>query len=356
MDKKELLGKEIEIASSKAKATVAGIENANDIKDLKIVLEDGRSYYVYLAITSKAISFVDDAIQEYIVSEINKYDTEQEQHKAHLQKVAKEAIELSKKRIAEEEKNGPTKSNGRSKGSYVRKDRKNIAYKATYCDGNGNWFANPCSKKCRGYNCSQTTRAQFCRTNSICKKVEEGKTAESEIEKARNTNFLCYESRLLVDFKIYAGRHSNDDPMGWELDNDRLVIFTTVFPGMSEADRVIFGAMLVDHSYNKLDDKEAFATSYPDCRIALTEKEAEQMKYWEFAPGEGKDKNLIQWNEKLWRYQSDKTCATVLKELVTIVSKRGEDEAKRAKAFLDKFLAIIKLEEKDIPPKKGAIA
>ena len=42
---------------------------------------------------------------------------------------------------------------------------------------------------------------------------------------------------------------------------------------------------MINHSYDK-DDEEASATSYPDCRIALSEEEADQMKYWDYAPGE----------------------------------------------------------------------
>ena len=78
------------------------------------------------------------------------------------------------------------------------------------------------------------------------------------------------------------------------------------------------------------------------------------MKYWDYAPGEGKN-NLIQWKEGLLRYQTDEMCLTVLKDLVKIIEKRNnEEQTNLAKGFLKKFLSIVGKEESSIPEKNGA--
>lgn len=181
----------------------------------------------------------------------------------------------------------------------------------------------------------------------------DGLVSENEIRNAYNVSFLCYESKLLLDYKIYAGRDDDGTVRGWSLDSDRLVILTTVKPHEPEEERVIFGVFLINHSYEK-DDEEASATSYPECRLSLSKEESEQMKYWDYAPGEGIN-NLIQWKEGLLRYQTDEMCATVLRDFVKVIEKRNDpQQTEYARNFLKIFLQKIGLEEEDIPEKQGA--
>lgn len=343
LKKEQLVNQKVIWTQSSAKQTIVDVEFDKDFKQTKAIMDDKSSILLYFGISRGALRFVDDDLQKEYVSEIKKYDIEQNEKTIRLEQIHKEAIEINKKRSEEEKRNASSvKRQGKNKPD-IRKDRKNIAYKATYCDGGGEWFANPCSKECREYNCMKNTRAVFCKTNSICKQVIDGKMPESKIEEALNAKTLCYESRFLTDFTVYAGRHNDNTPIGWELDNDRLVIFTTVFPNEPEKERVIFGAMLVNCSYDKDNKNEAYATSYPEYRISLSKDEAKMMKYWDYVPGEGENKDLIQWNEKLWRYQSDETCVAILRGLVEIVSKRNkEEDTEKALKFLEKFLSLIK--------------
>ena len=335
--------------------TIVGVTDLVNISETRVSFDNGKTYVLMLAIMNNIIKFVDEEIQKAIVEEISAHNNMQNQIKIKKEEINRQAIEKNRIQAEIDARNKPQKRRGRGSSidPNIRKDRKNVAYKATYCDGNGDWFKGPCSASCREMNCSKNGGGRFCSTNSACRKVIDGLADESEIKKAFDISFLCYESKMLIDYKIYAGRDDDGTVRGWSLDNDRLVILTTVKPYQNEEDRVIFGAFLINHSYDK-DDEEASATSYPDCRIALSEEEADQMKYWDYAPGEGAN-NLIQWKEGLLRYQTDEMCATVLRDLVKIVEKRNDIvQTEYAKAFLRKFLQKIGREEEDIPEKSGA--
>lgn len=358
MRKEQFLDQKVFNVRDEEELTIKDVENPDKIRELKIKFETGKSFILYLAFKNGIIQFKNKELEKEISNEIKQYDLEQEKLEAEQAEINKSAMEVAIKRAeAEAQKRATLPRRGRNSvhRTESRIDKKNIAYKATYCDGNGNWFTSPCSENCREHNCLRSSRAEFCKTNSLCKKVMDGLASENDILNAWKTNFLCYESKLFVDYTIYAGRHNDNRPINWKLDNDRLVILTTVFPGDDERERVIFGAMLINRSIKKDGDKESCATSYPECRIALTPEEAKTMKYWDYAPGEGGNKNLIQWNEKLWRYQTDATCATVLKDLVEVIDKRNnKQESLYAHNFLTKFLELIHMNENDVPEKSGA--
>lgn len=337
---KELTDQKVILNDGKTEQTIVKVIVRDNVSELMIFLSDSKKpYLLEAALSNASFSFVNKNIQDEVTKEIADFKLKQKEEDE------REKVEAIKRQAT-------AIRNGKNTIEVVRIDRKNVAYKATYCDGNGDWFRAPCSAKCRNANCSRGG-GRFCSTNSVCKRVVDCLANEEDVKDAFDNVNLCYESRMLLDFKIYAGRDDDGTVRGWSLGNDRLVILTTVKPGYSEEDRVIFGAFLVKQSFDKYNE-EASATSYPDCRIALTEEESEHMKYWDYAPGEGKN-NLIQWKEGLLRYQTDEMCLTVLKDLVKIIEKRNsEEQTNLAKGFLKKFLSIVGKEESSISEKNGA--
>ncbi len=350
--KEELINKEVILTSEQKTLTVIDVIENKNFKEIKVSLSNGKTYYLYLGLTKNVFVFVDDKIQKSLLKEVSDCDSNEKQLEKQKEEIRKKAISENKEKAIIENKNKVVKTK-RVKDPNIRIDRKNVAYKATYCDGNGNWFTAPCSSSCRNRNCSKNGGGRFCSTNSVCRRVIDGLSTDKDVYDAFNTSFLCYESRMLLDYKIYAGRDDDGTVRGWSLDNDRLVILTTVKPNQIEEERVIFAIFLINHSYDK-DDEEASATSYPDCRLSLTEEESESMKYWDYAPGEG-DNNIIQWKEGLLRYQTDEMCATVLRDVVRIIEKRNDPaQTEYARNFLNKFLNKIKMQEEDISEKHGA--
>ncbi len=241
-------------------------------------------------------------------------------------------------------------------------NRLNGVYKANFCDGNisgkfnncDNWYKAPCSKKCMeknakhgGPNCSKR----------ICSKYVNGTATEKDIKELEKNKELCYESHIFTDYEIsagYSGEYPDITPNGWSLEDDRVVLLTTREPGKREEERIIFGVFMVDKVYPMEAKKPARATSYPECRIALTYDEAKHFKYWEYS-GPNKD-GSIGWQERLLRYQTDNVCARVLIDIVELMKKtRTPNEVAYAEAFLNKYLKMIGKPANQIPQKNGAL-
>lgn len=333
---------------------VAKVIESKRLDEVSIVFEGGKTFRLMTCVEKGIITFKDPKIQQQVLDAIDEHNGVKAQIKIQNEENEKIAREVNRKKAEEEAKKNPPLHKRRTGNEYIRKDNQNVAYKATYCDGNGNWFTKPCSLECRERNCSKNARAEFCKTNSLCKRYIDGQATEQDIQNNYSTGFLCYECRLLVDYKVYAGLDYTGKPFNWRLNDNRLVVLTTIKPGCAEVDRVIFGIMLVDKSYPKDGDKEAYATTYPDCRLSLTEEEAEEMKYWDYSKGD-KGNRPIQWTERLWRCQPDSVCARILKDMVDVIAKRNnKEQLDYAQKFLNKFLEMIKMDEDEIPEKDGA--
>ncbi len=353
MDFQKLINQKVTLKDG-SESLIIDVTLTNKIEDVFISLDNGKKLKLQFVLEKEIISFADKDIQKELMDLINSHNEKEEAKASEVLAINQSVIKDNKQKAIEELKDKavhPTYHRTKQYPNTIKGS--NVAYKATYCDGNGDWFKAPCSDNCRRNNCSYRG-GFFCKTNSVCKEVLDGKRNESDIQKEYSDGFLCYESRLLVDYTIYAGRTGDNEPKGWSLGSKKLVVLTTVKPFFDEIDRVIFGAFLVEKAFDKTPEKEASAVAYPEYRIALTEKESELMKYWDYAPGDNGGKP-IQWTENLIRKRTDDECATILKDLVEIIKKRNnEEESAKAEAFLNKYLELIHRDIKDIKPKNGA--
>lgn len=268
-------------------------------------------------------------------------EKKKEENRIINEQKAKEYAEKAKT-ARERLDNNPTKSKSKRSNDRSSKyeNKRNIAYKATYCDGNGNWFRRPCSLACMERNIYGGR--SWC-NESLCKQYMIGKASMNDINKKWETD-LCYESRILEDYSVSAGldkktKRARDFA---ELDVDRLVILTTVEPECDGKDRIIFGAFLVQRIIPKKEFVAAKAISYPDCRLELTIEEARQMRFWDYYQNENNPAST-QWGTGLFRNLYDVQAAKILRDIVEIIlnSNRTQEEKDKAQAFLDRFLSII---------------
>lgn len=345
MRKELFIGKEVRIVRTNEVVAIKDILEENPTKTL---FSNGKVFHLFAAFKNGAIEFLDKELAKELTLEIKATEAKEAQKEEEDELARQKATEAAVARaakidefLAKNPKKGPRTR--RVIDPLARVDEKNIAYKATYCDGNGDWFKAPCSRACRQINCEEADRSFFCRTDSICKQVVEGNEPESAIQERYQSGFLCYECNLLNGFIIYAGRTNGTNlPKNWNLEDDRLVVLTTRKYDVPEDERIIFGVMLVDKSHKQEGNNEAYATSYPDCRLALTEDEAKNLKFWDYAPRVGENKNRAVWGCGLWRYLTDQVSANILKAVVEIIDKRNNPaQSAYAHAFLDKFLEKI---------------
>ena len=288
----------------------------------------------------------DEIEQERIKAEKKKKEDAEKAELAKQAELAKRAEEKEKQRIKDRQSD--------------QENRKNGIYKANFCDGNfsgnykkyENWYKDKCSTNCMKRNVEGQSGPN-CK-NSICSKYIKGLKTIEDVKKELNKD-MCYESHIFTSYDISAGIDGKKNPLGWNLEEDRVVILTTFEPEKEEKDRIIFGAFLIDKVYSKTAVRAARATSYPEYRIELSYEEANELKYWEYSAANSDGK--IHWKENLLRYQTDDVCARILIDIVDVMKKhnRSTEDIENAERFLDKFLRLIGREKEDIPPKNGAL-
>jgi len=287
--------------------------------------------YQPIAFENGFLKFEKPEIQKLVDGEIEQKRIEAEKNaienakQAELYRIGKQELELKEKIKLRQGKN---------------ENKRNIAYKATYCDGNGSWFRKPCSKKCIENNIRENR--SWC-SRSLCKDFLDGKATSSDINnKWATTQDLCYESRILEDFSVSAGldEETNNPRKFVKLERERLVVLTTVEPKNRGNERIIFGAFLVERIISDEFGADK-AISQEDYRIELNINEARKMKFWDYYEN-ANNPDSEQWGSGLIRYLSDDLSAKILYDMVEIIKKRkNSTDTANATDFLNKYLRII---------------
>ena len=221
----------------------------------------------------------------------------------------------------------------------------NVAFKCTFCNGCASissvGFKGPCSPELREYNVKnhEWCSNEYCR----CKKLIDGEISQEEFDEKINTEekmeFLCYESRMLINWICYAGMEKKTGlPMALnKAQVGSLAVMTTrpVVDGeeVPQEKTQIFGVFLIA----KHDDKSSIGGSvsaHPKYRIELTPKESEKVLFWKFHRNvENPTKPF--WGTGLHRYLNDMECCQILREIANVV--KNPDKKALAVELLEKF-------------------
>lgn len=275
------------------------------------------------------LRYLDSNLQKEIEDEILE-DKKIEETKARERE---ERIERAKLEMLEVERTKKRQS--------PNEKSKNIAYKATYCDGDGMWFRRPCSKECMKRNIKEGR--SWC-TRSLCSKYLNGEiTLDSINSRWEKEKDLCYESRMLEDFSVSAGLDDETyKPRSFvKLDLGRLVVLTTVEPKAKGNERIILGAFLVKDIIKDASGADK-AISDPKYRIELTIEEARKMRFWDYYENRNAP-DSERWGQGLIRYLSDDLSALILYDMVELlkITRKNSEDIKAAEDFLSHYLNII---------------
>ncbi len=332
MEYKNLINEKVKSKEGKIGTITDAYEKGKTIY-LIVQIEGEEKRYNFDALIKGFLTFENESLQYELKHEIEKKKTDEENFFKEINEHNNQRLEkLSKDKEVKKRKNS----------NY---NKLNIAYKATYCDGNGYWFKNPCSKQCMENNIK--SGRSWC-SRSLCKKFIDGKVGQSVIDEHWQKD-LCYESRILEDFTVSAGIDESGSPRSFvKLTRDRLVVLTKVEPSMQGNERIIFGTFLVENIIDQNGTDAAKALSYPKYRIELTQEEARHLKFWNYYSNVNCPESE-RWNQGLVRYLSDELSAKILYDIVQIIKKRNDIiQSSEAQLFLDKYLEIIGRAENDI--------
>lgn len=284
-----------------------------------------------------------------------------------LQKEREEQRAEELRRQEREKKETVNRQNTKKTNAPKQYERKNVAFKCSYCDGGKSTtcigFKNICSNENIEYNIF-SRKYTWC-GNSMCHDYYDGEITRKELTKYYKENdMVCYESQMLKNWKAFAGwTESKSDEDGAEIKESKplkmysvqigsLAVLTTRLPNAPENERIIFGVFLVDEAYSGDNFEEGYVTTGSKYKIAFTPKEAEKMRFWDFHNNTGSPENP-KWGSGLFRYISDISSANILKRAAQI--KHGTKDEKLSREFYEYFCETHGLDSEKLPECEGAL-
>ena len=344
-----------EIGKPEVKGKIASIVNE---KYISVELPTGNRTIAFPSSFEKLLRFENKELQTEVENLIAERKAEAEAKKREEREAKLRAFEEAKR--AEEERIAAEKRK-KSAATDRHADENNLAFKCNFCNGG-------CSESCLGYKgvCSDEQikqkikdgRAWCSNPDSPCYKYVNGMITREKLD-ALNANgtFVCYEARMLIDWKAEAGEDVDDNGVHkarriTNASSNSLAVLTTTLPQTSGKDRVIFGVFITGVVDEGDDVKAGYVKAKDDYHIELTPGEAKQMKFWSYHQNPNNAKST-QWGSGLYRYMKDSTCVRILEDIVKIKT----DPAEKAHAYkvLKYYCALKGLDVKNVHAADGAI-
>ena len=274
-------------------------------------------------------------------------ELKRQEEKARQEELARAAAEARRKNDAVRER--PVIRNHGAEGS-------NIAVKCNFCDGGSSdecvGFRDVCSDECIRYNIEHAKHV-WCSTDSQCRKYYDGKITRKEIDMV----FSCYESKMLVDWKCYAGviRNGYDSGRPMKLLNvkkDRLAVLTTRDPDTNDRARYIFAVFLIDEYFEGDGKDEGYVQCHSKWHIELKPDEAHQMLFWNYYVNQNAPERIV-FGSGLHRYLSDIKAAQILRDIVRV--KKDSEGKAFAEEFFAYFSRLAGIDVNSLPEPRGAL-
>lgn len=312
--------------------------------------------YVHFASRDKTIKFqYPMAFDDFLTFEDEK-----------LQSNAKNVVDemLEEKRIEEEQARSERAAAAAAKASKYKKGepiiiRSNVAVKCTFCNGGADdnhiGFAGICSEENIRKNIKD--KRPWC-NNARCKEFFDGNLTYEELEKEYHEVRICYESDMLKDWVVYSGVHNSGKRKGEPLKfkegkANGMAFLTTRFPGAKEADRVIFGAFIIEEYFEGDGVEEGYLAADLDYCIEMDPEESKELKFWMYYFNENSPERK-QFGSGLHRYMTDHQTVQALQAICEI--KKGKKDEDQAKKVLDRYMELNEIEIENVGQPEGPLA
>lgn len=249
----------------------------------------------------------------------------------------------------------------RSIGIPKPKEEGNIAFKCNYCDGGKSdiqiGYAGVCSRDNIKENIEVKKRTWCTDSECKCQKYLNG---QIEYEQLKNDGFLCYESRVLIDWKASAGEDRKEGERrgrNRKLSKDvsgGLCVLTAITPEMTEEkERIIFGVFISD----KFEEGEdgvvsGFVQCTSDYKIKLTPSESKKIKFWNYYFNQN-ESATASWASGLFRYIDNYQSAQILYDIAQIKKDTADEDL--ANRLFAKYCKLKNLNPTQIPDNNGAL-
>ncbi|MDR3310894.1 MAG: hypothetical protein LBS90_06060 [Oscillospiraceae bacterium] len=216
----------------------------------------------------------------------------------------------------------------------ANRSRGGIAFKCNFCDGgrgNGEFgFNGVCSNDNIHYNI-YTAKRRWCSESACSRYIKR----EIEYEQLSQEKFLCYESTLLVDWRMRAGIDIENDSKrrikGAKVGG--LCVLTTLERYAAEKDRKVFALFLIDDCSVGDRNSEGYVASSSENRLKFSIDEKQNFNYWDFY--QTSNSTADSWRSGLFRYLTNQQSLQILENAVNV--KTNTADSTLAKAMLDRF-------------------
>lgn len=239
--------------------------------------------------------------------------------------------------------------------------RKNVAFKCNFSDGGKNderiGFCGVCSDGVIWNNIEVEKRTWCTQQVCGCMKYYQREMNRKELEESAENVFLCYESRMLREWKALAGMYANGEKKGQAMkllhaEEGKLAVLTTRYPGEEERDRVIFAVFLVDEVYPGNNQDEGYVAAGAEYRLSLNARECRKILFWNYFANE-KDAARPSWGSGLFRYLSDTEAVQILKDIAEV--KKDSKDAAQAKGLLEHYCDLHGIDPDAVEAPSGAL-
>ena len=242
---------------------------------------------------------------------------------------------------------------------HKQRERKNVAFKCTFCDGGKSHkqvgFAGVCSKAMIEYNI-KVAKHTWCRDiDCSCRHYIEGEIKYNQIDA---DNWPCYESPMLIEWRAAAGVVQNGERRGQpikmkDVRANSLCVLTTREPETPEEDRFVFGVFLVDEANEGDSNEPGYVSTESEFKLSLTPNEAHQILFWKYYSNENMSEKPF-WGTGLFRYIDARLSAQILRDIAEV--KRSTADEKLATRLLEYYCRINAIDLTTLPDPMGALA
>lgn len=240
--------------------------------------------------------------------------------------------------------------------------RPNFAFACYYCDGGSSeccvGYMGVCSEKQIQHNIEVAQYGWCSDPDCLCYQFLYGQIDMHQLEKLyRDGNFVCCESQMLKEWAACTAYALDSDQVGEaeRKHNDpqsRLAVLTTIKPGTTEEDRIVFAVFLADTNKETENVTEGYLKANSEYRIKLSLTEATQIKFWNYCNG-GNGNEKCEWSGSWSRCISDIEAAQILRDITAV--KCDPAEKTLAEELLVHFCNTKKIRLNELPAPNGVL-
>lgn len=152
--------------------------------------------------------------------------------------------------------------------------------------------------------------------------------------------------------EIKSGKNEGKPNKPVRLHQNSLVLLTKRASDQAEEERIITGLYMVDETFVGKLAEDGIIPAHSELKLKLSEKEAEQMLFWDYYINE-KYPHRMTWNTGKFRYFDNIWGAQILKDIVEL--KENTEEQELAAEFLAHFCKMNGIDRNEIPAPAGAL-